>query len=154
MKKACFFLLIAAVFSSCKKSGDDTAPSAELLTSKKWRLSADAYTDVAGGTATTTNAYATLPACKRDDYLMFNADKSLTTDEGPTRCSTTLPQTLTGTWSISADQAKLTSHTVGYSSFILHADVVELSATALHLRTVTNIYPATTRTEDFTYTAL
>ncbi|OGX82747.1 hypothetical protein [Hymenobacter coccineus] len=151
--KTCYLLLLATVaLGSCKK--DDSAPlRTELLIAKSWRMSADVTTDVASGKTTTTDVYARLPTCKQDDFLVFNADNSLITDEGLTKCSTTLPQALTGTWSLNDDQTKLTSHAVSYSSFILLADVVELSPTTLRLRTTTSIYPDITRTEEFTYTA-
>ncbi len=153
MKKCYLLLLVAATFGACQKNNDNSTARANLLTARNWRMSADTYTTVDNGTATTSDEYAKLPACKRDDFLKFNADKSLTTDEGATRCGASLPQTLTGEWDFNSDQTTLTSHSVAYSSFILLADIVELSATTLRLRTVTSVYPAATRTEDITYTA-
>ncbi len=152
MKKLSLLLLLAASLGACKKN-DDNAPSrADLLTAKNWRVSADTYTKVDNGKTTTVDEYAKSLACERDNFLKFNTNKSLITDEGATKCSASDPQMQTSNWDFSGDQTKLNYSFSPQSSFVLSSDIVELSATTLRLR-ATNTNGTTTETEDITYTA-
>lgn len=151
-------LLLAAsllVLGACKKS-DDAAPSpsrADLLTAKTWRLSAQTTTATPiGGPATTTDDFAALSACERDNFFKFNPDKALLVDEGPTRCKASLPQTTTFTWALNADQTKLLVTSPGKTTPETD-DIIELSASTLHIRTTTTTSSGTTKTQDITFTA-
>lgn len=149
MKKLCFLLLVTASVSACKKEPVTAAPSrTDLLTAKNWRKTAWTITS---GSAAPTDVYAQLPACERDDFYKFNVDKSLVLDAGPTRCNPTDPQTRPGTWTINSDQTVLTlADALGNQP--LANEVLELSATTLHLRT-SRTSGTTTSTGDVTFTA-
>jgi hypothetical protein len=95
MRQLSFFLVATALlFSSCKKDKTKT----ELLTGS-WKLT----NAVSGG----TNLFSQLPACSKDNVFTFLANGSTTNDEGPTKCSTTDPQTRTTTWRWGANETEL-----------------------------------------------
>ena len=59
------------VFSACKKS-ETTITREEELRSGKWRMTAGTERwDPAIGRDTIIHYYDSLPACKKDDYLVF-----------------------------------------------------------------------------------
>ena len=95
MKKLSFFLVATALlFSSCGKDKTKT----ELLTGS-WKIT----NAVSGG----TNVLSQQSACSKDDVITFLANGSTTIDEGPTKCSTTDPQTRTGTWRWATNETEL-----------------------------------------------
>src|ERR1700675_4114342 len=87
-----FFLLLAA----CSKK-DKVASKTELLTSGSWKLTAVMADNDANGTYE-TDAYAGFSDCYKDNYYTFKANGELEPNEGPTKCSSTDPQTQTATW--------------------------------------------------------
>ena len=137
-------------FTSCKKDKDDPKPQSrtELLTAKNWRLSAS--TSVNG--SVTTDRYAAMPACRKDDFLKFNSDKSLVNDEGLTRCGSNDPQSRTLVWELTANDTKLGIRATPSSSSQEVYDVVELSASTLKFRE-NSTSNGVTRTETLTYTS-
>ncbi|MBF9235967.1 hypothetical protein I2I05_01025 [Hymenobacter sp. BT683] len=140
-------LSLALVAAACGKDGDPTpdkpAVSAKtaLLTTPKWRITAIVGTTTFGGQTTTINGYASLPACQKDNFGKFNVDKSVVMDEGATKCSTTAPQSKTGTWSFNAAETELTtvdpSQPTGTLQHTVVAEVLQLTATALKVKTTT-----------------
>jgi hypothetical protein len=144
------FLLLLGVVSLCAcKKNNETSPEAsrtELLTAKSWRLSAATIT---AGTSK-TDEYATAQACERDNFIKFNTNKSVVVDEGPTRCDPADMQTQTSTWDFNNDQTKLTIPV--YAGVSIAADIVELSATTLHVR-YTDTSSAPTETYDYVFNA-
>ena len=149
MKKLSALLLVVAALSACKKEpAPATSSRTDLLTAKNWRKTA--WT-IASGNAAPVDVYAQLPACERDDFFQFRADKSFVLDAGATRCNATDPQTRPGTWSFNGDQSVLTLADASGNAPTAN-DVVELSATTLHLRT-SRTSGTTTTTGDITFTA-
>ncbi|GAB3635255.1 hypothetical protein GCM10027422_08450 [Hymenobacter arcticus] len=151
-------LLLAAgllALGACKKN-DTAAPTpsrTDLLTAKPWRLAAQTTTSTpSSGPATTTDDYATLSACERDNFVKFNPDKTLLVDEGPTRCSASLPQTSAFTWDFNADQTKLLVASPGKANAETD-DIIELSASTLHFRTAVTSSSGTVKTQDVTFTS-
>ena len=148
-KKLFLSLLVTASLGACKKEQASVAPSRTyLLTAKNWRKTAWTITS---GSAAPTDVYAQLPACERDDFYKFNADKSLVRDAGATRCNMADPQTRPGTWNFNSDQTVLTLADASGNSPAAN-EVLELSATTLHLRT-SRTSGTTTSTGDITFTA-
>lgn len=159
MKKLSLFLLVAAALGACRKK-DDVAPvdsQTGFLTAKNWRETAETTTTVInGGAATTEDTYAALSACKRDDFAKFNTDNSYVGDEGPTKCSTSAPQTQVGKWSFNSDRTKLTLTDPTNPNTNKTFDLVELSATTMRLResgTFTSGGITVTATSETTLTA-
>lgn len=160
MKKLSILFLAALALGSCKKNDDNSPSSAsktDLLTAKNWRISAQTYSvAVSNGTPTVSDEYANSAACERDNFLKFNTNKSLTADEGATKCSPSDPQTQSGTWDLTTNDTKLTLADPSQGGVPIPFDVVALSATTLHLRyaaTVSLGGTSTTSVNDITFTA-
>jgi hypothetical protein len=155
MKKISFLLLAALALGSCKKN-DDNSPAApsktDLLTAKNWRITAQKNTTTFGTQTSTTDEYAALSACERDNFAKFNTNKTVVFDEGATKCSTSDPQTESGTWDFNSDQSKLNLTDPSLGGVVIPFDIVELSATTLHVR-YTNSASGVSSTEDVTFTA-
>ena len=104
------FVLLAIVFGACKK--DPVVPQPEeLLTNKSWimtSMTVDPAIDWFGTGVKVSNIYAQLPSCAKDDLLLFEKNNLVKFDEGGTRCSTADPQTVTGSWTLSADKKTIT----------------------------------------------
>jgi hypothetical protein len=133
---------VAGFLSGCKKK-DDAKPlsKAELLastTSKKWKLIAlTAATPLGSFDLFDKNnlSQVYLEDCQKDNVYIFYADKKYEEDEGATKCDSTDPQKAdSGTWSISADETKLTiSSSGGGAGGVTDGDMTikELSSTTL-----------------------
>lgn len=142
MKKLFLFALAAASLSACKKDSDNTPSRTELLTSRKWRITAftvNTTSSIVGGTPSsmTIDQYALQLACEKDDFYQFNTDKTMKQEEGPTQCSTSPTQTTVFNWDFNSDQSKLILTLRGSSSPTLD-DIVELSPTTMRLRETTS----------------
>jgi hypothetical protein len=95
MRQLSFFLVATALlFSSCGKDKTKT----ELLTGS-WK-----FTNAVSGS---TNVFATIPACSKDDVFTFLANGTVTTDEGPSKCNAGDPQTTSGPWRWAANETEL-----------------------------------------------
>lgn len=115
------FAVLLLGLASCKKS--DPPTKTELI-SRAWKYSS--FKATANGIV--VDVMQQLTACKKDDIIRFKADKTLTQEEGPTKCAPTDPQVIsTGTWSFSADEKSMT-----YGGRT--ATIVELTATSLRIQ--------------------
>ncbi|GAA3943784.1 lipocalin family protein [Hymenobacter algoricola] len=56
---------------------------------------------------TNENLFAGYPTCSRDDFYSFQATGKLLFDNGVEKCLPSEPQTVTGTWSVSANDTKI-----------------------------------------------
>ena len=94
--------------ADCGKATDPPPSKSALLIAHRWQLSAFASASTTGSTTTTTDEYATLPACQKNNFLQFAADGTYVNDEGPTLCvpgtPQTTPQTTPGTWTFASDE--------------------------------------------------
>lgn len=70
----------------------------KALTAHKWRMSSCTNTNTMQSAPVTTDILAQMPACRRDDFLQFNADYTLVNDEGATRCNAADPQSRATSW--------------------------------------------------------
>jgi hypothetical protein len=105
-------LAIATIFvlSACKKDETTKSPT-EYLTAGNWKVTGMTINpgiEVEGIVITDIYTFG-VQDCTKDDLIKFNADGSVTEDEGATKCSSDDPQTTTdGTWTLSADAKTLT----------------------------------------------
>jgi hypothetical protein len=139
----CLSLALSA--ASCGKKSDPTpaanplSANATLLTTPRWRISAIVGTTTFAGQTQTIDGYAGLQACQKDNFLKFNADLTMTYDEGGTKCSTTATQAKPGTWSLNAAETQLTtidpSVASGSIGNTIVADVLQITATTLQVKT-------------------
>jgi hypothetical protein len=114
--------------SSCKKDDDDPS-NTDKLTGKNFVITAwtiDPPVDF--GTGPFSDLFAFLPACSKDDITIFNADGTMTMDEGATKCDPGDPQTISGTWMYVDNETKLSTTVDGETQVL---DIVELSGNTL-----------------------
>jgi hypothetical protein len=94
------------------------------------------------GQTITGDSYAGLATCQRDNFETFSTNLTTTFDEGATKCSSSDPQTKQGTWSFNTGETQLTivdpSQAVGSPLRTATADVVQLTANSMQLRTSTS----------------
>ncbi|MDB5233405.1 MAG: hypothetical protein JWR44_398 [Hymenobacter sp.] len=112
-----FTMLAGVTFSAALYSCKDDAPSVATpplsaqaqvvfsrLTTHKWRMkyySIYGNTSGSGSAWVRTDLYASMPACRRDDFLQFNTDYTLVKNESGSLCVATDPQSSATTWAVS-----------------------------------------------------
>ncbi len=123
LKFAALLAVVIFLMPSCSKDKTKT----ELLTTGTWRITAASVTL---GT-TTTDTYASYAACDKDNFTTFVVGGVFKEDEGATKCSTSDPQTITGTWAFTDNETKLSiiaSGTTGAFSIVtLDANTLKIS---------------------------
>ncbi|MEY4902595.1 MAG: hypothetical protein RLZZ292_410 [Bacteroidota bacterium] len=125
--KALFALTFLCLFSffACKK--DPVAPTKEeLLTAKKWKISALTLTLLSNGTV--EDILKGADPCETDDFQKFETNGTMSEDEGATKCSPGDPQSTAGTWAFNTEKTQLTITLDGDK---VVTTLVELSATTL-----------------------
>jgi len=125
MKKLKLYLMVVlfglSIFS-CKK--DETTPKENLT--GKWMMTAMTISPELYGI---TDLFSTTDACGKDDLTIFNADGTITSDEGLIKCNAADPQTTTGgTWTLSADGKTLTMTETGQTPQVI--TIITLSSTS------------------------
>ena len=135
MKKLILLCLGVATLGACDKNSKPAPATTrvDLLTAKSWRLST-----ITASLGSTPLPSGLIPACNNDDTYKFNLDKTVIQDAGASKCSSTDPQTQTGTWAFNNDQSKLTIAVPG-SLLNGEADVKELTSSTLHIYTTPTI---------------
>jgi hypothetical protein len=112
--KACHILfsvfLSVVLFTGSGCSKDDDAPKtkAELITGKKFFLRAWTITPaISYGGNIISNLYANMDACEKDDFRIFNEDRTVVFDDGEIKCEAGTPQTETGNWAFADEETTL-----------------------------------------------
>lgn len=126
-----FALTSVFLFSSSCKKDDEDLSNTDRLTGKNFIMTAwtiDPPVDIGAGPF--SDLFALLPACTIDDITTFNADGTMTVDEGASKCEQGDPQTTSGTWSFIDNESKL-STTVDDITQIMN--IVELTENTLRL---------------------
>lgn len=124
-------LLISSVlFVSCKKKEKEPTKE-ELLTNGKWKLTG---ASAAGGLYDLMTSFKD---CQKDNTFTFNTNKSITVDEGATKCNDTAKQTITdGTWALTNNDTKMTISgdkiTAGFGN--LTGDVIKIESTTIQIK--------------------
>lgn len=139
------FITLAAFLSlnACKKEEEKKEPTkTDHLQNGKWKL---ASANAAGGVF---DLMTSLKDCQKDNFYTFNTDKTITVDEGATKCSASASQITTeGNWALLNNDAQMSISgekiTAGFGN--LTGDVVTISATTLQLKkdTVVSGFPTT-----------
>lgn len=133
-------LLILSLFVACNKdtTEEKLRASESSLSTGRWQLQSATSQYTAGGQLFKTDVYANTPACQRDNFLIFKTDKTLTRDEGATKCAPNDPQITEGKWLMQFDGVTtLLSYTPDGVSLI-NAEVTALTPTTLRLRYIVN----------------
>jgi hypothetical protein len=166
MQKLFLVALAMVSLSACKKDSANTPSKVDLLTAQKWRVSAYTSTVTIGfattttanpASVTTTDKYASLASCEKDNFTKYNANKTMVQDEGPTKCYAYSAQKQDYTWEFNSDQTRIfTKDATAAGANPFPSIIMELSATTLRLReaySYTSGNVTTTTVEDVTYTA-
>lgn len=95
------FVLLGTI-ASCKK--EDNKSKTQLLTSGSWKVVA--HTATSG--SVTIDAYKEMKDCEKDDFLVFDANGTVTFNEGAVKCENDDDQTSTSTWKFTDNETKIT----------------------------------------------
>lgn len=105
---------LTILFSACKKD-DGVITKTDLLTSSSWKITAltidpafPTFDNQGNITGSTNDLFAMMGDCSKDDIYSFNADKTMSMDEGASKCDNSDPQKNTGSWSFNSDETTLT----------------------------------------------
>src|SRR5215467_6320200 len=99
-------LVITGITSTlaCKKDHDEATAvktKTELITTGTWRYIAStvnpAY-DYYGDGTVTTNIYAIMKDCEKDDFETYKTNGTWEYNEGPSKCDPSYPQLFTFPW--------------------------------------------------------
>jgi len=124
--------------SSCKKDDDDPS-NTDNITGKNFVMTAwtiDPPVTIQG--VSYSNMFTFMPDCSKDDITIFNADGTMTLDEGATKCDAGDPQTSSGTWSFVDNESKLSTIVDGETQIL---DIIEVTDNTLKV--------SSEETEDF-----
>lgn len=119
-------LILAA--SSCKKD-DEEKTNTDKLTGKNFVMSGwtiDPPVTIQG--TSFADLWSFLPECTKDDFMVFNADGTVTFDEGATKCDPGDPQTDQGTWTYVDNETKISVTADGETDVM---EIVELTDSTL-----------------------
>ena len=142
-------------FAACKKDSGGGSGKAETLEQGRWQLTALTVNYGIGD----MNVLSSVDACQQDNLYTFNADKTITTDEGASKCNSSDPQTTTdGNWALSSGDTKIqlsgSSLTAGYGN--IEGDIVTLTNTTFQVKKDTTVSfpgaPSFTGTVKLTFT--
>ncbi|MDI3320917.1 lipocalin family protein [Pinibacter soli] len=139
-------LLIIAIITtlfSCSKPGGD-AFNKEYLTNGKWKLTA-LQTDYNKDGFYEEDTYSMYAPCQKDNIYTFQADGTLIADEGPVKCSSGDPQSLTSTWSFTDNQTRIRLSGINYQ-------IEELTPTTFRVKGRMSYNYIYTIDEELTYT--
>lgn len=106
-----FGLVGPVVISSCADEPIKPKTKTELLCSAPWKLSSlmvNPGIDIGG--VVVTDFLTQLEPCDVDDLNIYKVDGKGISDEGPTKCIASSPQTTSFTWVFSPDETKITEN--------------------------------------------
>ncbi len=132
------FLASIILISSCSKNEEKTPR--DFLVDGQWRITdveMDPGIEIGGITIKDVYDIFITQECMKDDLIIFNADGTITEDEGPTKCDPNSPQTTTeNTWSMNEEQTTISATFFGLDSgsadiIALNENIFMFSTTAL-----------------------
>ncbi len=98
------FISLSCICGMCSKEEDFVGSVPESLIGK-FKISA--YTKVINGVS--TNYYATMPSCDKDNIITYSREWMVSLDEGATKCNSSDPQLVSAKFSI--DGLKMITYT-------------------------------------------
>lgn len=136
MKHVILSTLFAFILlSGCGKKDPVTLTKKEILVAggatKSWIVTS--ITGTTGGKTTEVSS-----ACDKDDTAIFNSDGTYSFDRGKLKCNSTDPQTVTGTYTISADETTFTATEKGSTTGPIIYKIEELTASKFSLSLTTS----------------
>lgn len=112
MKKFFLFALGICLFASCAKNVDEdgqvNATKQKMLMDKAWQLRGYMIDpDINDSTDIPVNAYTPIPDCKKDNYLIFNDDHTVSEYDHYIKCAMTDPDTVAYNYSLTNNENHL-----------------------------------------------
>jgi len=107
MKSISFCLLLCLAFIACKKEKEKPKEPTrtEMITASTWKYDNGGIDqDRNGSIDITFEATGYVQNCALDNTGLFYTNHTGTTDEGPTKCNDTLPQTSVFNWAFSNNE--------------------------------------------------
>lgn len=135
------------LFASCKKNdnnntntgGGGSSSNSQILMNARWKVATS--TSVMMGQ--TVDLYSILPSCQVDNIFIFNQNRSVTIDEGATKCDpSAAQQTTSGSWELLNNDTQLKldvggSPVMGIS--VITADIVSISSNSFVIKYTTAV---------------
>jgi Lipocalin-like domain len=124
------FLLLACNSSTGNDDDAKGGSKTDMLVGKNWKMTSmvlDPGYNING--VTVTDYFAQLPACLKDGTTKFVATGTYADDEGPSKCASSDPQTIQGTWVFNPSETVLTMKDEGEPSESY--DLVTLTSSSL-----------------------
>jgi hypothetical protein len=129
-------ILVTVVYACKKKDSTTTTTPTPTKTQKdylmdgKWQITAIKVGSILGN----QDLCDTMPACRKDNLASFLSSGKVLSDEGPTKCSSSAPQTdSSGSWSLTSDFKELTVNASwvlsGHNTF----QVLELTTSSMKI---------------------
>jgi hypothetical protein len=115
-------ILFSSLFITCKKSSH-VKTRTELLTQKTWKFSS--------ATVNGMDASSNLQACQKDNIYTFVSAGTGNVDEGPSKCNSGDPQTISFTWNFTTNETVLHISTSFFSGGSNDFTIMTLSETQL-----------------------
>ena len=137
MKKIAFAALILCVgFTACKKKEKEPTKT-ELLQNGKWKLTGANFNGV-------FDLMSSFKDCQKDNTYTFNSNKTITADEGASKCSDTAAQSKTdGSWALISNESQLSisgsSITGAFGSASIAGNIITLNNTTLQIKKDTTV---------------
>jgi len=101
-----------------------TVTKTDLITGKTWKLTAATVSPKMQGME---DMFAMMEDCEKDNTIKYNKDKSVVMNEGAQKCDMMDPQTKTGAWTFSSDEAVLTVDGKNYTLVNLSSNQLKTS---------------------------
>ncbi len=132
MKKILFAtLILSSLFIGCSKDDKEDVKQptkTELLTAHYWQATAltiDPPLSIGG--IQISDLYSQSENCVKDNLEKYNTNNTFISDEGPTKCDPTDPQTENGVWSFNSDETILTVDGESYKVLTLTSTQLKVS---------------------------
>jgi hypothetical protein len=100
-------MLLPLLFGSCKKKEENKEPTkTEILKMGQWKVT-EVY--VAKNDTVIFDYYSQMLDCAKDNFYTFNANNSITSDEGASKCDESVEQVTTdGKWTLTNNDKTFT----------------------------------------------
>ncbi len=128
MKKILFTaIVLSSFFVGCKKKEDKPATAqtrTQLLTANNWTLTAIVISTPG---EPDDNIFAIIEDCFKDNFIKYNTNFTVVTDEGATKCDPNFPQSATNIWSFGPNESSIIFAGVSQKIETLNATQLKVS---------------------------
>ena len=128
-----FFVLSSLVFAGCQKKETSPKTKTQLITESPWKFSQAGIDQNGDGKIDLALPAGILEPCATDNLYTFKADHTGTVDEGPSKCSTSNPQTVPFTWNFLNNESQIDISTPLVAGIDGPVNIVELTETRFTL---------------------